>query len=65
MSITPRPTSEERQWLAVRVACIRCGARELKITGSNQVTCSKCHEKQSFFLDLNQVEELIVTFPNR
>ena len=65
MPITPRLLSEERQWLAVRVACMICGARDLEIIGSNQVTCSKCHEKQSFFLDLNQVEELIVTFPSR
>ena len=57
--------NEEHQWLAVRVACVKCGASDLKITGSNQVICRKCHQKQSFFLDLNQIEELIVTFPAR
>jgi hypothetical protein len=56
---------EERQWLAVRVACIKCGGNELKIMGSNSVMCCKCHQEQSFFLDLNQSDESIVTFPAR
>jgi len=56
---------EERQWLAVRVACIKCGGDELKIVGSNLVMCRKCHQKQSFFLDLNQNDESIVTYPAR
>ena len=55
--------NREREWLAVRVACIKCGANDLKITGSNQVICRKCHKEQSFFLDLNQEDDLIVTFP--
>lgn len=54
-----------RQWLAVRVACMNCGAHDLKITGMNHLTCRKCHEVQSFFLDLDQADELIVTFPAR
>jgi hypothetical protein len=62
--LSERP-SEERQWLAVRVACIKCGASDLKITGSNQVVCLKCYEQQSFFLDLNLTDELIVTLPAR
>lgn len=57
--------SEEHQWLAVRVACIKCGGNELKIVGSNRVMCRKCHQEQSFFLDLNQTDESIVTFPAR
>jgi len=56
---------EEREWLAVRVACIKCGGNELKIVGSNLVKCRKCHQEQSFFLDLNQSDESIVTFPAR
>jgi len=57
--------SEKRQWLAVRVACIRCGGNELKVVGSNRVICCKCNQEQSFFLDLNQSDESIVTFPAR
>ncbi|MGD0423366.1 MAG: hypothetical protein ABSA92_07900 [Candidatus Bathyarchaeia archaeon] len=56
---------EERQWLAVRVAYINCGGNDLSITGSNRLTCRKCHQEQSFFLDLNQSDDLIVTFPAR
>ena len=56
---------EEREWLAVRVACIKCGGNELKIVGSNLVKCRKCHQEQSFFLYLNQSDESIVTFPAR
>jgi formate dehydrogenase maturation protein FdhE len=57
--------SEKRQWLAVRVACNKCGGNELKIMGSNLVRCRKCDQEQSFFLDLNQSDESIVTFPAR
>ena len=55
--------SRERQWLAVRVACVKCGANELMIAGSNLVVCNKCHHQQSFFVDLNQNDDAIVTFP--
>jgi len=57
--------NEERQWLAVRVACVKCGGSELKIVGSNRVKCGKCHHEQSFFLDLAQNDDSIVTFPTR
>jgi len=53
----------ERQWLAVRVACMKCGADDLKIAGSNLVICRKCNQQQSFFVDLNQNDNAIVTFP--
>jgi len=51
------------EWLAVRVACIKCGADDFKITGANRVTCRKCHQQQSFFVDLNQNDTAIITFP--
>ena len=55
--------SHEREWLAVRVACVKCGANELKVTGSNLVVCRKCKYQQSFFIDINQNDDAIVTFP--
>lgn len=57
--------SANRQWLAVRVACVKCGAKDLDFTGTNRLTCRRCNKQQSFFLDLNQVDELIVTLPAR
>lgn len=59
------PENDEHQWLAVRVACNKCGGNELKIVGSNLVICRKCQQEQSFFLDLSQSDDSIVTFPAR
>jgi len=39
------------QTIAERVACRSCGGRQLKLTGQNEVKCTKCHEKQWYKLE--------------
>lgn len=44
-------------WLALRVACSRCGGHQLTRVQQNLVECSDCHTKQWSILNLQRQEE--------
>ena len=51
-SIATQPAASRKvQTIAERVACRSCGARQLKLSGQNEVKCTKCHERQWYKLE--------------
>jgi hypothetical protein len=42
--------------LAERVACRKCGGRNFKYVGENQVECTKCHEEQWYAIEVGKGE---------
>lgn len=51
-SVTKQPAiSRKPTRIAQRVACRKCGGRQLTITGQNEVECVTCHESQWYTLE--------------
>jgi hypothetical protein len=50
-SETTETTSQKPNTIAERVACRRCGRRQLTSIGNNEVECVTCHEKQWYRLE--------------
>jgi len=46
--------TQAQAWLALRVACGRCGSRQLERVQQNLVECSDCHTKQWSILNLEE-----------
>jgi len=51
-SIANEPAAPRKvQTIAERVACRSCGARQLKLTGQNEVKCIRCQQRQWYKLE--------------